>query len=221
MEMTPERWAKTGAYLREVAGGDEGALAGIMERAVRAGIPSIAVSADVGRLLLLLTKLTGVGRALELGTLAGYSGTWIARGMREDGRLYTVEPEGRHADFAQKTFDANGVSDRVTILRTTALEAISSLHGEYGDASFDLIFADAIKSEYPDYWRACRGMIRKGGVFIADNALGSGSWWIDEPGGQRAEWAGADALNRMVCADAEFDAAIVPIREGVLIARRK
>jgi len=221
MDMTTERWAKTGSYLREVVGGDEGALAGIMDRAVSAGIPSIAVSADVGRLLMLVAKMTGVERALELGTLAGYSGTWIARGMRDGGRLFTVEPEAKHADFAARTFEENGVADRVSIMRTTALEAIASLHREHGDGSFDLIFADAIKREYPDYWRACRSMIRRGGVFIADNALGSGSWWIDEPGEQRAEWAGADALNRMVCADEEFDAAIVPIREGVLIARRR
>ena len=221
MEMTPERWAKTCAYLGGVVGGDEGALAGIMERAVRAGIPDIAVSADVGRLLLLLTRMTGVRRALELGTLAGYSGTWIARGMEDGGRLYTVEPEAKHADFAARTFEENGVGDRVTIMRTTALEAISSLHGEYGDASFDLIFADAIKSEYPDYWRACRGMIRRGGVFIADNALGSDSWWIDSPGSNTASSSGADALNRIVCADAEFDAGIVTNRQGVLIARRK
>ncbi|MEZ6210589.1 MAG: class I SAM-dependent methyltransferase [Phycisphaerales bacterium] len=212
--MTPERWAKTCAYLGGIVGGDEGALAGIMERAVRAGIPDIAVSADVGRLLLLLTRMTGVRRALELGTLAGYSGTWIARGMEDGGRLYTVEPEAKHADFAARTFEENGVGDRVTIMRTTALEAISSLHGEYGDASFDLIFADAIKSEYPDYWRACRGMIRRGGVFIADNALGSDSWWIDSPGSNTASSSGADALNRIVCADAEFDAGIVTNRRA-------
>lgn len=221
MEMTPARWEKTGVYLDEVVGGDEGALSGVMGRAVAAGIPNIAVSADVGRLLLMLTRLTGVSRALELGTLAGYSGTWIARGVKPGGRLFTVEPEGKHADFAAGTFAENGVGDRVTILRTTGLEAIEEMRHAHGDGSFDLIFIDAIKSEYPDYWKGCRGLIRSGGLLIADNTLGAGSWWIDEPGGDRASWAGADALNRMVCADPDFDATIVTNRQGLLIARRR
>lgn len=221
MEMTPERWEKTGLYLDEVVGGDEGGLSGLMARAVASGIPDIAVSADVGRLLLMLTRLTGTKLALELGTLAGYSGTWIARGLGAGGRLYTVEPEPKHADFAQKTFEDNGVADRVTIMRTTGLEAIPVLRREHGEGSFDLLFVDAIKSEYPDYWKACRGLIRSGGVFIADNTLGSGSWWIDTPEKDRASWAGADTLNRMVCADPEFDAAIVTNRQGLLIARRR
>lgn len=221
MEMTPERWEKTAAYLNEVAGGDQGPLAGLMARAVEAGIPDIAISADVGRLLLLLTRMAKARHALELGALAGYSGTWIARGLAPGGHLFTVEPEPKHADFCERTFRSCGVADRVTVLRTTALEAIAKLHTEHGEESFDLIFADAIKSEYPDYWRACRPLIRKGGLFIADNALGGGSWWIDDPGDSEPSWRGADTLNRMACADAEFDAAIVPIREGVLIARRK
>lgn len=221
MEMTPERWEKTSAYLEAVVGGEEGALGGLMERAVRAGIPDIAVSADVGRLLLLLTRLAGVRRALELGTLAGYSGTWIARGLEAGGRLWTVEPEREHADFARRTFEENGVADRVTIMRTTGLDAIRALLAEFGEGSFDLVFIDAVKSEYPDYWRACRGLIRPGGLVIADNALGSDSWWIDAPDSNARSAAGADALNRMVCADPEFDAAIVTNRQGLLVARRR
>lgn len=221
MEMTPERWENMNAYLRAVAGGDEGPLTGLMTRAVASGIPDIAVSPDVGRLLLLLTRLTGVRRALELGTLAGYSGTWIARGLAPGGRLCTVEPDGKHADFSQRTFSDCGVADRVTIMRTTALDAIPRLHKEHGDASFDLVFADAIKSEYPEYWRASRDMIRPGGLFIADNALGSDSWWIDNPPANNDAATGADALNRIVCADPEFDAGIVANRQGLLVARRR
>ena len=96
MEMTPERWAFTTTYLREVFGTQDEQLRTLMPRAVAAGLPDIAVSADVGRLLMLLTRMTGNGKgarlAIEVGTLAGYSGIWIARGLASGGRLITIEP---------------------------------------------------------------------------------------------------------------------------------
>src|SRR5690606_27464584 len=103
MNMTPERWDATTRYLREVFGQEDELLAGHADRADQAGLPKIAVSADVGRLLHLLALTTNSGRgpalALELGTLGGYSGIWIARALAPHGRLLTVEPEPKHADF--------------------------------------------------------------------------------------------------------------------------
>ena len=81
MDMTPERWRYTGAYSREVFGAQDAHLAGLMEAAVGRGLPDIAVSADVGRLLMILTSMTRGRLALEVGTLGGYSAIWIARGL--------------------------------------------------------------------------------------------------------------------------------------------
>lgn len=230
-EMTPERWARTKAYLCEVFGREDATLGGVIPRALSSGLPDIAVDSSVGRLISLLCGMTNAGRgarlALELGTLAGYSGVWIARGLGQGGRLITVEPEAKHAAFARETFAACGVGDRVEIRQGFALDEIARLARERGAASLDFVFLDAVKQEYPAYFEALGGAIAPGGLLVADNALG-GSWWIDEVGvlassdpTHRASRDAVDRFNRAVAADDRFDAACVPLREGLLIARRR
>jgi len=223
--MTSERWNATSAYLVDVFGVQDEQLRTLMPRAVAAGLPDIAVSADVGRLLQLLTSMTGGGRgamlALELGTLAGYSGIWIARGLAPGGRLITVEAMSHHADFAQREFETAGLDRAVEIRRGKALEVLPAIADEVGTGGFDLVFLDAVKRGYPDYFQAVRGVIASGGLLVADNVLGSHQWWIDEPRGRSADRDGADLFNRIVAADPDFEAVAVPLREGVLIARRR
>lgn len=218
MDMTTHRWQYTSEYLRAVFGQQDDHLAHLMERAVETGLPDIAVSADVGRLLMLLTSLTPGRIALELGTLGGYSGIWIARGLATDGRLITIEAERTHADFARRQFETAGVTDRVDLHLGKALEVLPGIADELGERSVDVVFLDAIKQEYPDYWRAVRPLIADGGLILADNVLGGGSWWIDDH--VNADRAAADVFNRLVADDPEFEAVAVPLRQGVLIGRR-
>ncbi len=225
MEMTPERWDSTVRYLREVFGTEDPDLAGHADRADGAGLPKIAVSADVGRLLHVLAQMTNGGAgprlALELGTLGGYSGIWIARALAPGGRLITIEPEHAHAEFATSEFARAGVGDRVEILRLPALEALPDIARQYGPASFDFVFFDALKVEYVRYFSLTSPLLRPGGLIVADNALGSGNWWIDDPPGRSPERDAVDRFNRLVASDTDYDTACVPIREGVLIARKK
>lgn len=220
MDMTPDCWTTTASYLDDVFGQQDSHLAGLMDRAVAAGLPDIAVSASVGRFLMLLARLVDAKTVVEVGTLAGYSGIWLARGMSPGGRLITIEPVEKHAAFAERAFDEAGLSERVTVRRGTGLEVLPRLVEELGPGSVDLVFLDAVKAEYPDYWPHARRLLRPGGLVLADNALGSSDWWIGEPAGNRAAHDGADGLNRLVAADPNFDAACLPIREGVLVARK-
>jgi predicted O-methyltransferase YrrM len=215
--MTPERWTFTCDYLVDVFGQEPAALGALRDEARAAGLPDIAVSADVGQLLRLLTTMTGVRTALELGTLAGYSASWIAAGLAPGGKLTTIELDAGHAAVARAHFARTGLADRVDVVEGAALEVLPGLVARLGP--LDLVFADAVKSEYPDYWRLVRNAVRPGGLFIADNVLGSSRWWIDERGDPNRE--GADTLNRLVASDPEFDAIAVPLREGVLVARRR
>ncbi|MFZ0014744.1 MAG: class I SAM-dependent methyltransferase, partial [Acidimicrobiia bacterium] len=144
--MTPERWNFIGNYADDVFGQYDDHLAGLMERAVAAGLPPIAVSADVGRLLKILVSMTEGHLALELGTLAGYSGIWIARGLAEGGRLITVEYNDEHADFATKEFETAGVADMVEIVRGPALDELPGILERVGPDSLDFAFVDAVKS---------------------------------------------------------------------------
>lgn len=221
MDMTPDRWTTTAAYLDDVFGDQDDYLASLMPRAIEAGLPDIAVSSSVGRFLLLLARLVDARTIVEVGTLAGYSGTWLARGMHADGRLITLEPVEKHAAFAEEGFAACGLSDRVEVRRTTGLDGLPALCDELGPGSVDLVFLDAIKSEYPAYFPHCRTLLRRGGLLVVDNALGSGDWWIGEPAGNQPAHDGSDRLNRTLAKDPEFDAACLPIREGVTVARKR
>jgi len=218
MDMTRERWDDTTRYLREVFGAQDAHLAGLMRDAVAAGLPDIAISADVGRLLHILVSLTRGKLALELGTLAGYSGIWIARGLKPGGRLMTIEAEPKHADFAQRQFERARVADRVEIIRGRALEILPDLAGRLGHGSVDFVFIDALKSEYPEYWKHIRPLIAPGGLIVADNVLGSGNWWIDDEA--HPDRIAADRFSRLVAGDPDFEAVAVPMREGVLIGGR-
>jgi len=224
-DMTPERWQRTSAYLGEVFGAREGELHELRLEAERAGLPPIAISPDVGQLLLVLARLVSAGRerplAIELGTLGGYSGAWIARGLGERGRLITVELEEKHAVFAEGWFARLGLGERVQVRRGAALDVLPRLARELPQASADLIFIDAVKTEYEAYFLACKPLLRPGGLFLADNCLGSAAWWITDPAGVDAMRDAVDRFDRIVAADPEFEAAAVPSREGVLIARKR
>lgn len=213
MPMTPERWKFLGEYADDVFGQYDDHLAGLMSRAVAAGLPAISVSADVGRLLKILVSMTEGKLALELGTLAGYSAIWIARGLAPDGRLITIEYNEAHADFAQAEFETAGVTDRVEIVRGAALDVLPDLADRLGPASVDFAFVDAVKREYVDYFRLIKPLMKPGGLIVADNVYGTGAGWIDEG-------HGTDDFNRLIAADPDFDAVATPMREGVLIARR-
>lgn len=211
--MTPERWSYIGDYAEDVFGQYDDHLAGLKGRAEAAGLPPIAVSADVGRLLKILVSMTEGRLALELGTLGGYSGIWIARGLAPNGKLITVEYEHEHADFAEAEFVNAGVGDKVEVVRGAALDVLPVLAERHGEASVDFVFVDATKSEYVDYYRLIKPMMKPGGLFVADNVYGTGAGWIDEG-------FGTDEFNRMIAEDPDFEAVATPMREGVLIARK-
>ena len=192
MDMNRERWAYIQEYSREVFGRQDAHLAGLMDEAVEVGLPNIAVSADVGRLLMILTSMTR-------GQLA-------------------IEPEAAHADFAKVQFERAGVTDRVAIRRGAALEVLPKLAEELGPDSVDVVFIDAVKVEYTQYWRIVRPLIAPGGLVMADNVLGGGSWTIDNEDDPQRQ--AVDTFSRLVCEDPQFEAVVVPLRNGVLVGRR-
>ncbi|MHC5114122.1 MAG: O-methyltransferase [Planctomycetota bacterium] len=217
MSMTPDQWAYLTEYGRAVFGRQDDHLAGLREASIAEGLPDIAVDPEVGRLLMILASTTRGRLAIEVGTLGGYSGIWIARGLAPDGRLITIEPEAKHAEFAQRQFARAGVADRVEVRLGAGLDVLPELAETLGPGSVDVVFLDAIKAEYPDYWAHVRPLIAVGGVVLADNVYGSG-WFIGDE--QNETRNAVDRFNRAVADDPDFEAVAVPIRTGVLIGRR-
>lgn len=219
MEMTPERWQAANRYTRVLFGPDDEFLSGLVRDAAAAGLPDIAVSHDVGRLLMILTSMTPGRLAIEVGTLGGYSGTWISRGLSPGGRLITIEADQRHADFARGHFAEEGLQDTIEVCHGPGSEILTELASDLGDGSVDVGFVDANKDGYPEYFAKLRPMIAPGGLFIADNVLGSANRWVDDL--TDPQMAATDEMTRVVVADPDFDSAVLSVREGVLVARRR
>jgi predicted O-methyltransferase YrrM len=183
-------------------------------REVRADIaergPQIQVSAEAGRLLALLVRAAGATRVLEVGTLFGYSGIWMARELPAGGRLDTIEIEKLHADAAEHWFERAGLADRVTVHRGAGADVLATLTGPY-----DVAFIDADKSGYPDYVRRSLELLRPGGIVIADNAIRRGGI---VRAGVDADMDGVRATHDLLAADRSLVATTVPVGDGLAIA---
>ncbi len=219
VEMTPQRWRVTNEYSLEVFGREDEMLRRLRHEAAAAGLPDIAVGPDVGRFLMILASMTRGRLALELGTLAGYSAVWIARGLAPEGRLITVESDPAHAAFARRQLALAGLGGRVEVREGAAIPVLRALQHELPRGALDLVFIDAEKTEYPEYFRLVRDLVAPGGLIAADNVYGSGSWWIDDR--EDPNRVAADRFNRAVASDPEFQAVAMPFRQGVLVARRQ
>jgi predicted O-methyltransferase YrrM len=164
------QFAAVDDWLVDRLGGDDTALAGAQAHAAAAGLPAISVSAPQGKFLHLLARLIGVRRILEIGTLGGYSGIWLARALPADGRLDTIEIDTAHADAAAASFAAAGLSDRITLHRGAALDVLPGLHAPY-----DMAFIDADKQNNSAYFDHAARLCRPGGLIIVDNVVRNGA----------------------------------------------
>jgi predicted O-methyltransferase YrrM len=138
-----------------------------------AGLPAIAVSATQGQFLSLLARSLGARRILELGTLGGYSTIWLGRGLAPGGRLVSAELEPRHAEVARANIALAGLDDRVEVRVGPAAATLRAL-AEEGGEPFDLVFIDADKQGYPEYFTLIMALVRVGSVIIADNVVRDG-----------------------------------------------
>jgi caffeoyl-CoA O-methyltransferase len=186
----------------------------IRERARAAGLPEIQVAALDARHLEILVRITGVKRAVEIGTLAGYSAVSIVRGLLPGGLLTSIEFDPHHADVAAETFRRAGCSDRVRLLRGPALEILPTLSGE---GPFDFCFIDADKESYDKYLDWASRHLRPGGVVVGDNAFLFGD--LKEPLGPKSSAAARamHAFHRRLATSGEFRATVLPTGEGMAI----
>jgi caffeoyl-CoA O-methyltransferase len=199
------------AYMRSLLDRyDDPVLLEMEDEAERRGFP--AVGRIVGVTLEVLARSIGARRVFELGSGFGYSAYWFARAVGEDGEVHATENDPQNVGAGEAWLDRAGLGNRVVWHTGDALAAFEQVPGE-----FDVVFVDIDKSSYPDAWRAARERIRFGGLYVADNALGTGSTNVL----QDTEVAGfIREHNRLIAEDERFVSAIVPTREGDLVAIR-
>jgi caffeoyl-CoA O-methyltransferase len=204
--------AKLAAWVEKAFAPEDAVLAEVRQRSAAAGLPEIQVGPLDGLLLEVLARATGAHRAVEIGTLGGYSGICLLRGMGKGGLLHTFEISEAHAAVAKASFEKAGVAGQVKLHVGPALERLPTIAAE---GPFDLVFIDADKTSYPAYLAWAADNLRLGGVVLGDNAFAHGHL-AEAPEGEEAalisamqSFAGALAKN------GRFRATIVPTGEGL------
>jgi predicted O-methyltransferase YrrM len=192
------------------------------ENASAAGLPPINVTANQGKFLYLLARIAGARRILEVGTLGGYSTTWLARAVPSDGKLITLEFDPVHARTARQNLAAAGLDEIVEVRTGDAAGSMLAMI-DSGEPPFDFIFIDADKTGYPRYLDLAVSLSRPGTVIVADNIIRNGAVMEENPGD--ANDRGARAYNAAVAADPRLESIALPMFknkiDGMAISRVK
>lgn len=172
---------------------EDDALRNSLLRAQGAGVPAGQISPLQGKLLQVLALTCGARRILEIGSMAGYSGIWLARALPAGGKLISLEVNDKHAELARANLAEAGLAERAEVRVGSALELLPALVSE---APFDLIFIDADKRNNPQYLEWALKLSRHGSLIVADNIVRNGQAFQASPPDESA--AGAAAYNRMI-----------------------
>lgn len=202
--MPEEQWSAVDRYIRESLLPADPALEAAQAAAAAAGLPEIQVTANQGKLLQLHARMCGARRILELGTLAGYSTIWLARGLPPGGRLVTLEADPAHAAVARENFARAGLDGVVELVVGPALETLPGLAAREPFEPYDLIFIDADKDNYPAYLEWCLKLARRGTVIIADNVVRNGA--VLDPASTDGRVQGVRRLYEMAGREARLSA---------------
>lgn len=170
-----------------------------------------------GRMLVMLTRMIRPHRILELGTFTGYSTLCFAEGMPADATIDTVEVDDEFSDELRDLFESSGYGDRIALHIGDAEEVVAAMPGE---EQYDLIFIDANKRRYAEYYRLALPRLAPGGYILADNTLW-GNKVVGGPHTHDAQTEGMLAFNDLVAADDRVEKVILPIRDGLTIIRKK
>jgi predicted O-methyltransferase YrrM len=172
--MTQELWSEVDRYINTLLVGSDDGLNTAIRASDAAGLPPINVSPNQGKLLQLLARAQGARTILEIGTLGGYSTIWLARALPASGRLVTLEADPKHIEVARANIAHAGLANTVDLRFGRALDTLPQLAAE-GSGPFDLVFIDADKPSYPDYFAWALRLCRRGSLIIADNVIRNGA----------------------------------------------
>lgn len=202
----PQGWSEVDDFLAEQLIGDADRLDWVLAHNHSNGLPSIDVSAVQGKMLMLLARMARAKRILEIGTLGGFSTIWLARALPPEGRLVTLELKSHHAAVAQDNIAKAGLADFVDVRQGNANDSLNAMI-EGKKESFDLVFVDADKGGYADYFEKVMQLAEPGATLIFDNVVRHGAVIEDAP--KDKSGLGARGLVEAIAADERVTATAV------------
>ncbi|MFN2571396.1 MAG: O-methyltransferase [Gemmatimonadales bacterium] len=202
--------ARLERYVTELFAAEDPVLSRIRARHDAEKLPTINISPEEGKLLHVLLRIIDAQRVLEIGSLGGYSGVWLARALPPTGKLTTIEKDPRHARIARESFATAGLQRQVELIEGGALEVLPTLA-----PGFDAVFIDADKEPLPAYFDWGMKLLRRGGLLLCDNAFFHGA--AIDPSDRSPSALGVRAFNQLAAQDPRLVATIIPVRDGLLI----
>ncbi|WP_035336022.1 O-methyltransferase [Dokdonia sp. PRO95] len=177
--------------------------------------PRMLSGAYQGRVLSMISKLVNPKNILEIGTFTGYSGLCLAEGLQQEGSLHTIDIKEELVDFQRKHFDSSPYGSQITQHLGQALDIIPTI-----DTTFDLVFIDADKRNYINYYNVIIDKMSKGGIILSDNVLWSGK--VVEPLNEKdIDTKVLLEYNKLLNEDKRLETVLLPIRDGLTVSRVK
>ena len=206
-------------YLLGVSLREPGVLSRLRAETLKLPQAGMQIAPEQGQFMALLVKLTGARSILEIGTFTGYSALAMALALPAGGRLIACDVSDEWTALARRYWREAGVEGRIELRLAPALDTVRSLLGEGGAGSFDLVFIDADKGNYLAYYEASLELLRSGGLVLIDNTLWDGR--VADPANDEDNTLAIRAFNAALHDDARIDLSLVPIGDGMTLARKR
>jgi caffeoyl-CoA O-methyltransferase len=207
------------AYVVAVGTREPGVLARLREETAALPEHRMQIAPEQGAFLALLVELTGARRCLEIGTFTGYSSTAVAMALPEDGRIVCCDVSEAWTSMARRYWDEAGVARKIDLRIAPATETLDGLLADGAESTYDFAFVDADKSGYDAYYERLLRLVRPGGLIALDNTLWSGR--VLDQDAEDEDTRALQALNRKLAGDDRISLCLLPVADGVTLARRR
>lgn len=204
--MDSQLFEQTDLYIRNLLGREDDVLKETTTSLDKEGLPQISVSANQGKFLQVMALLCNATKILELGTLGGYSTIWLARALPPNGKLITVEFDKHHAEVAQQNINKANLSNKVEIKIGKAIDILPTLISD-NEGPFDMIFIDADKPPYAEYFQYALQLSRPGTLIICDNVIREGKVLDENSTDEMVK--GAQRFNELLARTGNVSATII------------
>src|SRR5450432_1614895 len=206
-------------YLIDVTVREPAVLGKLRDETSRMPNGGMQISQEQGQFMALLVELIGARRAIEVGVFTGYSSLRVALALPADGRLVACDVSEEYTNVARRYWREAGVEEKIELRLGPALATLNALIAQGERGRFDFAFIDADKANYGGYYERCLELVRPGGLVAVDNTLWSGA--VADPNKQDADTRAIRELNAKVADDPRVSSSLVPIGDGLLLARKR
>ena len=207
------------AYLQDVSLRESSILTELREETARLPMAAMQISPEQGQFMALLVKLLGAVRTIEVGVFTGYSALVVALALPAEGRILACDVNADYTSVARRYWQRAGVAGKIDVHLAPATETLRKEIEAGEQGSYDFAFIDADKTGYRQYYEQCLTLLRPGGLIAIDNVLWGGSViaWDNQDEDTRA----IRALNDVIKNDARVDLAMLPVGDGLTLARKR